>query len=234
MTQWLRSLRTRAVHSPTVAAGVMIASGLMFAGGGIGAGYLYGSFPAQWIDGRGTVYNGGLIANVGDEDIIVGAVVGAASWLIFLLWMFAPAIRFHRGTHKSIGARTIVLPIIGTVLIAIVVSILGAGMDYPITLADGSTERRFDDSEYFITAMALFGGGLAVVLWLPIVCRLAEGRAVEDRSGCVNVNCPSCGYAMNGLKSTTCPECGTDHQLDVLIKAQGYGADTPEPVSAAS
>ena len=47
--------------------------------------------------------------------------------------------------------------------------------------------------------------------------RAALGAAGPDRPA---IPCPTCGYDMTGLKSTRCPECGSEFTLDELLAAQ--------------
>jgi hypothetical protein len=73
---------------------------------------------------------------------------------------------------------------------------------------------------YFIGTMA------APLIWLVgtiLIWRETETeRAVRlaAATGKEKVVCPTCGYNMSGLKSTQCPECGSEFTLDALIAAQ--------------
>ena len=83
------------------------------------------------------------------------------------------------------------------------------------------TGSMAEDFGYFI------GSVVPPLLWLVATVlvwretdaeRGARLRAVRgDGPG---IPCPTCGYDMTGLKSTRCPECGSEFTLDELVAAQ--------------
>jgi len=54
--------------------------------------------------------------------------------------------------------------------------------------------------------------------WTAIIWRQtdAEAEAIET----AKVVCPTCGYNLCGLRTTTCPECGASPTLDQLLDGQ--------------
>jgi hypothetical protein len=62
------------------------------------------------------------------------------------------------------------------------------------------------------------------VLWLGAVTLVwrethAERAARLRAMGTDAIACPHCGYNLTGLKSTQCPECGTQYTTDQLVAA---------------
>lgn len=61
---------------------------------------------------------------------------------------------------------------------------------------------------WFIIARTPKSSQFFVPIWLPLIAAVAVSwytRPKRISDAC----CPSCGYALEGLTSTTCPECGT-------------------------
>lgn len=85
-------------------------------------------------------------------------------------------------------------------------------------IATGALEEGFG---YFIASVTppLVWMVATVLVWRETEAeRSARLRAIgHDGPG---IPCPTCGYDMTGLKSTRCPECGSEFTLDELIAAQ--------------
>jgi uncharacterized paraquat-inducible protein A len=67
-----------------------------------------------------------------------------------------------------------------------------------------------------VTAPLLWQLG-TVLIWRETP---AERTARLSGAGANAIVCPTCGYNLTGLKSTRCPECGSEFTLDQLIAAQ--------------
>lgn len=80
------------------------------------------------------------------------------------------------------------------------------------------------DVEFLIAAVIFFAVGLSIAVVTTAAYRGWGGRAVVSPDGAVEVRCPGCGYSLVGLDSAACPECGSRHTLEELIRAQDYDA----------
>ncbi|MHC5115017.1 MAG: hypothetical protein ACYTGP_11390 [Planctomycetota bacterium] len=192
---------------PLVCLAATVASGLLLAGAGILGGWLFGMF-------RTDPFPSGLprIGNVRDDDIGMGSLVAGVAWLIALFWLWRPAVRLNRHSMSMEKRREWGRPIMFTVFIGAV-----------ILVASYVVHRQpWDDREWAVTALAMIGGGVALLFWLPTVFGLEHGRPVTGPGGRVNVHCTRCGYSMVGLRDATCPECGREYTIDELISEQGY------------
>jgi len=56
-------------------------------------------------------------------------------------------------------------------------------------------------------------------------------KRMRDEDAAREVHCPKCGFAMRGLRSTTCPECGTTFTVDELVRASWDRAEKPAATS---
>jgi hypothetical protein len=142
-----------------------------------------------------------------DEGIgfILAGVATAAfvAWYWLFIWrqtvQWTPQ-RVSRTLYAGLGA-------------AIVGAIIGALM--------GTMESGFG---FFI------GTSIPPLLWMVatvLVWRETQPERAErlralgrDRVGGPGIPCPVCNYDMTGLKSTRCPECGSEFTLDELLAAQ--------------
>jgi hypothetical protein len=57
-----------------------------------------------------------------------------------------------------------------------------------------------------------------VLIWRETDAERAQRLAERGMAG--GLVCPTCGYNLNGLKGTRCPECGSEFTLDALIASQ--------------
>lgn len=71
----------------------------------------------------------------------------------------------------------------------------------------------------------LIGGGLPPIAWVLATMLIWRETAVERaarlaRLGVEDLRCPLCGYSMEGLHTSDCPECGARFTIQQLIAAQ--------------
>lgn len=125
-------------------------------------------------------------------------------WCLAQIWIWSGYARYRlllNGVFSVAGIWAVVIP-------------LGVWIDEVV--------RR---EEELLIAGAILGGAAATVLRICVLWhRGRRGRRMADETGRINVNCPECGYSMVGLSESRCPECGTRHTLDELIRLQGYDA----------
>ena len=57
-----------------------------------------------------------------------------------------------------------------------------------------------------------------ILIWRETDAERAARLAERGMAG--GLVCPTCGYNLNGLKGTRCPECGSEFTLDALIASQ--------------
>ena len=147
-------------------------------------------------------------------ELMVKPRLDVEEWLFFtastaaVVWMLW--LRLIWGVVKA--ARTIIRPIIGT----LVVGILTVG---GLLLVDWLIRH---DEEIAMGGIALCGGALVVYLWTAALHQILAGRPVIGRDNQVDVHCPGCGYSLIGLSELRCPECGQRFTIDELIRAQHY------------
>ena len=68
-------------------------------------------------------------------------------------------------------------------------------------------------------SLTVFAFGCMVGSFLNVcIYRMPRGLSVISPPS----HCPECGYSMNGLDNSACPECGRRYTLDELIGLQGY------------
>lgn len=87
-------------------------------------------------------------------------------------------------------------------------------------VATGAMEEGFG---FFIASVTppLLWLVATVLVWRETDAeRSARLRAQGRLAGGPGIPCPTCGYDMTGLKSTRCPECGSEFTIDELIAAQ--------------
>ena len=97
-----RTIWRRFRHGGDLRPGVCLvasfAAALALAGAGIGGGWLAGMT-------RSSVGRTIVVGDVRDRDIVVGSIVAGVVWLLTLLWLWRPAVRFRRplgpGEHRS-------------------------------------------------------------------------------------------------------------------------------------
>lgn len=68
------------------------------------------------------------------------------------------------------------------------------------------------------TVLAGMAGSIGLILFA--VRSASAGDSSRKRAQMTTVRCPSCRYAMNGLRECTCPECGRRFTIDELFAAQ--------------
>jgi hypothetical protein len=81
--------------------------------------------------------------------------------------------------------------------------------------------------EYLIGGIVLLAGAITIYAWAPILLGLGAKKPVISPEDLVNVECPSCGYSLIGLRELRCPECGAGFAIDELIRAQRYEGAKP-------
>jgi hypothetical protein len=196
---------------PLVCLAATIASALLLAGVGIGAGWVFGMT-------RESMIGSGRVGYVLPSDVRTGLITAGIVWLLLQVWIWRPAVNLNRHSLSAERRLTWIRPLAGT-------AIMGAA----VTVASFVIYRRpWDRAEYAVTAFTCLAGGIVVLLWLPVVFALEHGRPVLGPQGSVNVFCVQCGYSMAGLRATTCPECGRSYTIDELIREQKYEALEPE------
>ncbi len=157
------------------------------------AGLLAAWWYAIWFGNQGWV-----------DDDYVAAALGFAGfvWLVVLTWIW-------RGQESR---RRLTRAFVLTVALALATAAACVCVDIAI--------RRGE--EFVIAAVILLGSALAVWIWTPVLMSATRGRSPRTAEGEIDVRCPTCGYALNGLRDLRCPECGTTFTIDSLIEAQRY------------
>ncbi|MFH1748348.1 MAG: hypothetical protein ABIG44_15050 [Planctomycetota bacterium] len=138
-----------------------------------------------------------------DSHIGIALLLAGLVWLVTLVVIWRP---MRRG-------RAFILPALGT--LAIAVGVISGGV-----LIDEMLRVR--DEELLIFALVLIGGAAIILIWLPTVIRVLQGRPVVGADNLVRVHCPQCGYSLIELRQLRCPECGQEFTIDDLIRAQNY------------
>ncbi|MBT8486319.1 MAG: hypothetical protein HKO59_14275 [Phycisphaerales bacterium] len=199
-----RRFRGDGLLRPAVCLTASVASGLILAGLGMFGGWLFGMFrPAAF---------GRVVGDVLARHITTGMSIAGGVWILVLVWLWRPAVRLRRPGRSGRGAAAWSRALL-------IMAGIGAG----VTVVSYAIQRQpWDDTHFAVTGLTLVAGGVVVAVWLPAVFGLEQGRRMRGSLGQVDVRCPACGYAMSGLKCTSCPECGTTYTLDRLILAQGY------------
>jgi len=137
-----------------------------------------------------------------DEHIAAGVGLAAALWLATLAWIW----RGHQSRQRV--ARAFAM----TGALGLIIGGLCVAIDAAV---------RYEE-EFVIAAIILFGSALAVWIWVPVLMAATRGRSPRTADGEIDVRCPTCNYALNGLRDLRCPECGTTFTIDSLIEAQRY------------
>jgi len=141
-------------------------------------------------------------SNLRDEHIAAGVGLAAVFWLATLAWIW----RGHQSRQRV--ARAFAL----TGALGLIIGGLCVAIDAAV---------RYEE-EFVIAAIILWGSALAIWIWIPVLMAATRGRSPRTPEGEIDVHCPSCGYALNGLRDLRCPECGTTFTIDSLIEAQRY------------
>lgn len=77
-----------------------------------------------------------------------------------------------------------------------------------------------EEVEMFMPLMGVAGSLAALAaLW----CETPE--ELRKRAMARTVPCPVCGYNLQGLKQTSCPECGAGFTVDELVRGRRNGTD---------
>ena len=147
-----------------------------------------------------------------DEHLAAGLGLAAVFWLTVLAWIW----RGHQSRHKV--ARAFALT-----------GALGLATGGLCVVIDAAV--RFEE-EALMTAAVLLAFALAVWLWTPVLTAVLRGRSPRTAGGEIDVTCPTCGYALNGLRDLRCPECGTTFTIDSLIEAQRYDGGGRAPAKS--
>jgi len=137
-----------------------------------------------------------------DEQIAAGVGLAAAIWLAMLAWIW----RGHQSRQRV--ARAFAL----SGALGLIVGGLCVAIDAIV---------RYEE-EIVIAAIILWGSALAIWIWIPVIMSATRGRSPRTQDGEIDVHCPTCNYALNGLRDLRCPECGTTFTIDSLIEAQRY------------
>jgi len=197
-TIW-RRIRRGGELRPGLCLCASVATASLLAGLGLGLGWL-----VPTLLGR----------DVRDNHVLIGGIAGGVVWLVALVYIWRPAVRLRRRSIDSGEQGTWHAPLLVTV------GVVGAA-----TVATFLVQRRglvLDDEEWAVLAIWLIAGAIAVGGWLPTVFRMERPRPMVGPAGRVNLACPDCGYAMVGLRESTCPECGAAYTIDELFRAQDY------------
>lgn len=67
-----------------------------------------------------------------------------------------------------------------------------------------------------------FAGCSSIVIWLGAMCFIWRDNDADRVGGTTSSEliCPKCGYALVGLTTARCPECGEQYTLDQLFLLQ--------------
>ena len=97
-------------------------------------------------------------------------------------------------------------------------ALAAAGVGLILGIMTGSMAEDFG---FFIGSVAppLLWMVATVLVWRETDAERAARLRAIGRDG-AGIPCPTCAYDMRGLKSTRCPECGSEFTLDELIAAQ--------------
>lgn len=149
-----------------------------------------------------------------DEHIAAGVGLAAVVWLITLAWIW----RGHQSRQRV--ARAFAM----TGALGLIIGGLCVAIDAAV---------RYEE-EFVIAAIILGGLALAVWIWTPVLMNATRGRSPRTPDGAIDVRCPTCNYALNGLRDLRCPECGTTFTIDSLIEAQRYDGSARLPAGSTS
>lgn len=141
---------------------------------------------------------------------------GLAFGAIAALWAALAMLIWWTQRRGGAIARTAIL-IVGTWGVAIALGV-----------AVGRWSTRSDAGPFVAAAVMLLAAGFTLFLLASLPYRARRGPAPRDATGLVEIRCPGCAHAMNGLSGTTCPECGGSFTLDALIAGQRWCGGLPE------
>lgn len=202
-----RRVRLGGELRPLVCLAASAAAAALLAGIGIGVAYAVGM-------ARPSIPGAPVAGDVRDDDVVMGIAIAGGLWLFSLIWLWRPAIRLRLHSRGQTRHERWTRPLLVSVGLAGAATVLSFLVD----------AQRWDDTDTLETGLWFVAGGVALVAWLPAFFDLERGRPVTGPDGRVNVHCPDCGYAMAGLHTAVCPECGRKFTLDELIRVQDYEA----------
>ena len=138
-------------------------------------------------------------------------VAGVATWA-FVAWYW---ITVWRKTVKWTAAR-----VARTAYAAVAAALGGVVAWVAVAILSGGRDEEF---VVFIASVTppLLWLVASVLVWRETDAERSVRLRAQGRGGDgPGVPCPTCGYDMTGLKSTRCPECGSEFTIDELIAAQ--------------
>lgn len=197
---------------PLVVLLASLAGGLLLGGVAIAGVWTYGYLAEVTAEEAARRRMGGI----DDHDFGRASLVAAGLWLVVLAWIWRPVLRVRGdlGRRAALGRLKVLGPV--TLAVAGAVAIGGVAIDQ---------HQPVPATDYAIVALALLGGGVILLLWMPFVDGFVYGTVDPDAREAV-VRCARCEHSMVGLREAVCPECGQSYTLDELLAAQPGGAAT--------
>jgi len=137
-----------------------------------------------------------------DRYIGIGQLIAGLTWIccLGLIW------------RNRVGRRATTKAVLLTAVLIVVASSIGLAIDRSIS----------KQGQIIYLGIILFSIAIGISIWWPVAMTRWGGRPIRSGEGHIDVACPSCGYALNGLRELRCPECGTTFAIDELIEAQRY------------
>ena len=143
---------------------------------------------------------------VGRREVLGYVIAGVLTWA-FVAWYWVFVWRKTVKWNPRRIARTLYA------------ALAAAGGGLMAGIVTGSLAEDFG---FFIGTVVppLLWLAATVLAWRETDAERATRLGAVGRDGGGGIPCPTCGYDMTGLRSTRCPECGTEFTLDELIASQ--------------
>ena len=140
------------------------------------------------------------------SDEFIGMIVAGVITSAFIAWYWITAWRKTVKWTPLRIART-GYAAAGSVVVGVVLGALTDQLDHGFG--------------YFIGTVVppLLWVAATVLVWRETDAERAARLRAQGRGDRPAIPCPTCGYDMTGLKSTRCPECGSEFTVDELLAA---------------